>query len=124
MKLPNIAGWASGLNWYKWGGILVALLAYGTVMYVIGGSRAKVECEKDKTELAETRTENIIDFTNVQSNASTVAGKRSQEIYTAVAEAKSVLDRETAEKAELNECRLSVKRQQALNKIAEQTRRR
>jgi len=124
MKLSTITGWASGLNYWKWGAILVALLAWTAIVGTVATSRAKVECERQKTELAEKRTDSIIDFTNVQARATTVAGKRAAEIAAEVAVADKALDELYRTKQDLQSCRLSNAEVAEFNRLAKQSRRR
>lgn len=116
------SGWVSGMNWWRLGlyaAIIAGLFGAG---YLMGGVNAKVECQKDKTELAEKRIKWIADFTNVQSEIAVLREKETIRLVEVISEVGVKLDEEIAEKPELVECNLTDGEFLQFNKLAEETR--
>lgn len=122
--LGKVAGWSSGVNLYKYGAILVLLIASHTLVYFAGGRNERDECAQARVDAAEQHTRAVVDFSNVQGKASTVAAKRAQEIQEAVADVKQVLEAEREARVALEQCRISKSRLEALNRAARLTRHR
>lgn len=118
----NLRGWATGLNWWKlamYTAVLAGLFGAG---YLMGGTNAKIECQKAKTEQAEKRIRFIKDFTNVQSEIAVLRERESIKLVEVITAAGVVLDEEIANKPDIADCSLTDGEFVQFNKIAETTR--
>ena len=117
----SVSGWASGFNFYKWGAILVALLAFGFVMNQHGKHSAELVCEQQKTALANARTDAVVKFVNVQAPVVKEQEKKSTETKVKVAIAKEKYDEAVKARPVVPACDLSNDEFVRFNELAKQT---
>lgn len=116
-------GWFSGFNWYKWGAILAILLAWTTAVHMRATNNAQLDCQKQKTELADKKLKDQADFTNAQSEITVIKERNSVEIREVVVDARGKLNDEVAKKPDVAGCALTDGEFVQFNRLAEKTRR-
>lgn len=97
----------SGLNWYKWGAIALLAVALAGGGYLIGHNNARVDCEQEKTKVAEDRVVAITRYVTERVKEVQVKEVKSRKELAEIARLKKELDDEVAKRQDLPECALS-----------------
>ena len=117
----SVSGWASGFNFYKYGAILIVLLAFGFVMNQHGKHSAELVCEQQKTALANSQMNSIVKFVEVQVPAVNKQEQKSAEVKAKVAVAKEKYNEAVEARAVVPACDLSDDEFVRFNELAKET---
>lgn len=120
--LSKITSLATGLNWYKWGAILLVLIASHMFVGLGFRHRAEVACEKEKTALATKKLERVVAFTEKQLPEVKKQETKSSAIKTKVAVAGNKYEEAVQAKPELPSCDISDAEWLQWNALTDQTR--
>lgn len=124
MKLDwtSLVGKAAGVNWYKWGAIVVLAVAYSGGLVGYGHHKATVHCEQEKTKVAEEKTRTIIKEVQVRVPVVQVREVESAKQKQEIARLKEKLDEAIAKKPANPACDLSGNERDGFNDLFKKTR--
>lgn len=113
--LSNLAGKASGLNWYKWGAIALVLVA----IFFAGRVTATLECQEEKTEAAEERVVAITRYVTERVTEVQTKEVKSRKELEEIARLKEKVDEAQKKRPDLPECALSDAEFESVNRLLE-----
>jgi hypothetical protein len=124
MKLDwtSWAGKAAGVNWYKWGAILVLAVAYSGGLVAYGYDKASDRCEQEKTKVAEEKTRTIVKEITVRVPVVQIREVESAKQRQEIARLKEKLDEAIAKKPENPACALTSDERDGFNDLFKKTR--
>ena len=118
----NILSKVTGLNWYKWGAILVAFLAWSAIVYTTAQNRCELKHEQQKTEQAEKKAEQLVDEVEKRVPEVKAIDAESAKLKNEIARLKGELDEAINNRPENPSCDLSGDELDGFNNLFKKTR--
>lgn len=122
IRLSNLAGWASGFNWYKYGAIAAVIAAALVLSYCSGKHNAQMDCEAEKTQVVIEKLRTVTKEVEVRVPVVQVREVESAKQRAEVKRLKEALDVAIANRPENPSCALSDSELDGFRKLSEKTR--
>lgn len=103
----NAAGWASGINWWKYGAYAVVLTSLMSLSYYGGKHNCEIAHEKQKTEQAEVKLQTVVKEVQVRVPVVQTREVESAKQRAAIEALRKELDNATKQRPENPSCDLS-----------------